>query len=447
MASVGKVGKKWRVRWRELRVVVDGAGVEQRSWAWRERRCPDKATADRLAREIEQAAALGERWQDQRERPVVTIGRIALDYVGAAIRDPATPKATEEFRATMLGALLRWAGEETPVAELSVGFLREFADSLPGQGRKAVTRHRKVREAELLWAWAHDDPDRYPGVPVPRRITDRRRPSSVRQPAPVVALARPTWADLDAVISKLRSDRAQWHARLATVLRYTGLRAGQGLSLRWEDVSLERGVLWVRAGVPGAKRGAGRAVPLHEALVEELAGWGRREGLLFPGPEGRPMPTARPNLPFRRAWERSEVDPRKWASAPDPEVPGARAHARPTHAFRAGVMGGLLAAGVPLERVEYLIGHARGSTIAAYIPEGDPESVPMWEVLVQDVARIPRIGEAEDDQVAALPDRPAAEASSPAAEPPAPRKRAAPGRSLYARAAGAVKGTGTEGTP
>ena len=157
------------------------------------------------------------------------------------------------------------------------------------------------------------------------------------------------------------------------------------------------------------------------------------------------MPTARPNLPFRRAWERSDVDSRKWASAPDPEVPGARAHARPTHAFRAGVMGGLLAAGVPLERVEYLIGHARGSTIAAYIPEGDPESVPMWEVLVQDVAKIPRIGEADDDDVAALPERPAAEAPSSSPARVTPRKRVGRGKSLYARAAGAVKGTGTEG--
>ncbi len=53
----------------------------------------------------------------------------------------------------------------------------------------------------------------------------------------------------------------------------------------------------------------------------------------------------------------------------------------------------LLAAGVPLERVEHLVGHARGSTIAAYVPEADPESVPVWQALVEEVARIPRLEE------------------------------------------------------
>jgi integrase len=441
MASVSRVGKKWRVRWRELRVIADGPAAEERSWAWRERRCPDKATADRLAREIEQAAALGEKWEDRREQGVATIGRIALDYVAAAIRDPQTPRATEEFRATMLGALLRWAGEDRPVTDLSVGFLRDYADSLPGEGRKAVTRHRKVQEAERLWSWSFNDPDRYPGVPVPRRVTDHRLPGAVRQPPPVVSLARPTWADLDAVIAQLRGDRAEWHARLAMILRYTGLRAGQGLSLRWEDIDLEREVLWVRAGVPGAKRGGGRAMPVHPSLVEELAGWGRRDGLLFAGPGGRPLPSARPNLPFHRGWVRSGVDPTKWASAPDPDVPGARAYARPTHAFRAAVMGGLLAAGVPLERVEYLIGHARGSTIAAYIPEGDPESVPMWEVLVADVAKIPPVEEASGGNVVVLP----APADLPEVASAAGGQRRAPrGESLYARASVAVSGTETE---
>ncbi len=401
MASISRVGKKYRVRWRELSVVVDAAGVAQREWKWREKRAPDRATAQRLAREVEQAAALGEAWHEQREQPVVTLGRIALDYVAAAVADPATPEATAKFRASMLSAALKWAGEETPASELGVRFLREFADSLPGEGRKAVTRHRKVRELEFAWAWAFDDPETYPGVPIPRRVTDRRRPSSVRQPVPVVALARPTWADLDATVHALRRSRAAWHGRLGTLLRYTGLRGGQALSLRWEDVDLERAVLWCRAGVSGAKRGRGRALPMHAALVAGMAGWGVRSGFVFSMEDGRKFPVARPNRPFRAAWKKAGVDPAKWDAADDPDVPGARAQGRPTHGFRAGVMGELMAAGAPLERVEYLVGHARGSTIAAYLPEADPESVPVWAMLVEDVARIPEIGEPEQAVVEA----------------------------------------------
>ena len=43
--------------------------------------------------------------------------------------------------------------------------------------------------------------------------------------------------------------------------------------------------------------------------VETLAGWGRRGGLLFPGPGGGPLPSDRPNLPFHQGWERAGVDP------------------------------------------------------------------------------------------------------------------------------------------
>ena len=443
MASIKKVGSKYRVRWRELQVVLDDSGIERREWKWKEKRCPDRATAVALKLEVEQAAALGQTWSDRREQPVVTIGAMALDYIAAAIRDPGTPEATSKFRATMLGALLRWAGEDRPAADLSVGFLRDYADSLPGEGRKAVTRHRKVQEAEHLWDWAYDDPDRYPGVPVPRKITDKRKPGAVRQPVPVVALAYATWADMDAMIGCLGS-KAPWHRRLAVLLRYTGLRASQALGLRWEDVALERGVLRVRAGVAGAKRGMGRALPMHSALVEEMAGWGQRSGLVFRAPQGRrSMPGGRATVPFRKAWEQAGVDPAKWDKAPDQEIPGARANARPTHAFHGGFKAELEAAGVPAERAAYLIGHKRGATVAAYVPEGRPESVPLWKKLVEDMASVPRIAEAGDSNVVALA------SSLDAAEAGAKKRaqvshRAARGESLFARAAETVVEAGTE---
>ena len=434
MASIKKVGSKYRVRWRELQVVLDDSGVERREWKWKERRCPDRTTAVALKLEVEQAAALGSAWSDRREKPVVTLGRIALDYIAAALRDPATPEATSKFRATMLNALLRWAGEDRPASDLSIGFLRDYADSLPGRGRKAVTRHRKVQEAEHLWDWAYDDPDRYPGVPVPRRITDKRKPGAVRQPVSVVALDYATWADMDAMIRCLGT-KAPWHRRLAVLLRYTGLRASQALGLLWEDVALDRSVLRVRAGATGAKRGMGRALPMHSALVEEMAGWGQRTGLVFRAPKGQPsMPGGRATAPFRQAWERAGVDPAKWDKAPDPDVPGARANARPTHAFHGGFKAGLEAASVPGERAAYLTGHKRGATVAAYVPEGRPESVPMWKKLVQDMQRVPRIGEAGETKVAAALASVSAPSEAEVREAPRPAPRAARGESLFARA-------------
>jgi integrase len=436
MASIEKKDNgKYRVRWHERRVRLDADGVERRDWKDREKTCPDRATAVTLKREIERAAALGENWSGRREQAVVTVGRIALDYIAAAIRDPATPEATTKFRATMLGALLRWAGEERPVSDLSVGFLRDYADSLPGEGRKAVTRHRKVQEAEHVWDWAYDDADRYPGVPVPRRITDKRKPGAVRQPVPVVVLDYATWADMDAMIGCLGT-KAPWHRRLAVLLRYTGLRASQALGLRWADVALDRGVLRVRAGATGAKRGMGRALPMHPGLVDEMAGWGQRSGMVFRAPDGQPaMPGGRATEPFRKAWGRAGVDPAKWDKAPDPELPGARANARPTHTLHGSFKAELEAGGVPNERAAYLTGHKRGATIAAYIPEGRPESVPLWKKLVEDMVTVPRIAKASTGKVVALRDGVAPTQVAPivAGRPRTPR-----GRSLHARAVQAV---------
>ena len=341
----------------------------------------------------------------------------------------------------MLGALLRWAGDDRPATDLSVGLLRDYADSLPGRGRQAVTRHRKVQEAEYLWDWAYDDPDRYPGVPVPRKITDKRKPGAVRQPIPVVALDYATWADMDKMIAALGT-KAPWHRRLAILLRYTGLRASQALGLRWEDVALDRAVLRVRAGAPGAKRGMGRALPMHPGLVEEMAGWGVRSGLVFRAPKGRSsMPGGRATLPFRKAWARAGVDPTKWDKAPEPEVPGARANARPTHAFHGGFKAELEAAGVPAERAAYLAGHRRGATVAAYIPEARPETVPLWKKLVEDMATIPKLGEPDASKVTALSTT--AEVPTNLTPLAASRTRAPRGTSLHARAASAV----AEGVP
>ena len=185
------------------------------------------------------------------------------------------------------------------------------------------------------------------------------------------------------------------------MLRFTGLRVSQVLQLQWSDVDLARGVLRVRAGAVGAKKGAGRALPMHASLVQELAGWGIREGLILPRPDGHPWRGDAPVEPFRRAWLRSGVDVAKWGVGESDE-PGARAKTRVTHAVRAAVLTGLLGAGVPLDRANYLIGHARGATTDAYVAQGRPESSALWPLLVRDIASLPRIGETQEEVIPIL---------------------------------------------
>jgi hypothetical protein len=78
---------------------------------------------------------------------------------------------------------ISWAGGEAP--ELCLSMLERYADSLPSDGRKASTRHRKVLAVEAMWVWARKRPDLFPGVPAPMAITGDDA-ESVKPPPPVV---------------------------------------------------------------------------------------------------------------------------------------------------------------------------------------------------------------------------------------------------------------------
>lgn len=394
MASYRKRGNSYVVMWREPEPLVTEKGTSTR---WRQvcRSVPDEATAKRLVVDVEQAAALGQRWVDARFTAVATLRAAVLAYIKAAV-DAGAPLATQRFRSSMLGTFLGYLnareendrGVRIPVTDLSLTLLERYAASLPAEGRAAVTRHRKVLEVERMWAWAFERPDRFPGVPQPRRYTgggadaDRLRP-----PPPVVASAAPTWAEVDAMIGKLE---IEWHCRVALVMRYTGLRASQACGLRWEDIDVERRVLQIRAWIPGAKRSRPRVVPIAKPLVEEMETWGQRVGLVFRrryrgqqekgAYRGDALTT-----PFRRAWTHAEVPPDRW----DGSGTGDRGRASPTHAIRRCVRTELLRAGVEEALVLYLVGQSQGITAAAYVPEGSPEQSPYWPRLVDAVSRIP----------------------------------------------------------
>ena len=403
MATVKRRGSKWYVQWKELRVTRQPDGSDSRKWRTRGRTFPTQAEAKRFAAEVETTQARGERWQDRREDPTVTIRIVALAYTRAAI-DAGAPIATRRFRSSMIGGFLDFLqareedepGARTPVGELSLTLLESYANSLPDEGRKATTRYRKVMEAEKMWAWAFDRPERFPGVPSPRRYTGGSADADkLSPPAPVVALAAPTWADVDAMIDHLK---IEWHRKAATIMRFTGLRASQACGLQWSDFDLERSVLYVRSRVRGAKRSRSRVIPLHPWLVEQMAGWGVREGLLFPrrykDKEGnrRPGPYRGDALvePFRRAWNAAKVSEERWGGVAIDE--SSRGKASPTHAIRRCIRTELIRAGVEEAIVLYLVGQTQGITAAAYVPESSPEQSPYWPRLKDAIGLVPEVG-------------------------------------------------------
>lgn len=110
-------------------------------------------------------------------------------------------------------------------------------------------------------------------------------------------------------------DRPIW----ATAL-YAGLRRGELLALRWEDVDLARGVIRVerayddkgRVEIEPKSRAGRRTVPivgaLRDFLVESKASQGRAEGLVF-GDGTTPFQPSNLWRRAQRAWKQASLEP------------------------------------------------------------------------------------------------------------------------------------------
>jgi integrase len=110
-------------------------------------------------------------------------------------------------------------------------------------------------------------------------------------------------------------DRALW----ATAM-YAGLRRGELLALRWEDVDLAAGVIHVerswdaKEGVVGPKSRAGRrTVPipavLRDFLVEHKLRSGRHVGLVFGTSYAQPFTPSNVRKRANAAWARAGLEP------------------------------------------------------------------------------------------------------------------------------------------
>ncbi len=331
MASIRKRDGKYQVRWED----PDGT--------LRGKTCPTRASALKLKAEVETSIALGRRWVAPDARQAVDLRTMAAYYYvdcGARNRERTLIRKRQ-----MIDGFVDWfedavTGAPTP-DRLNHRLLLDYHAHLSDvrtcryvHGRSPETVRKHIDEVERFWRWAWEFADDYGvEVPTPRSMRLRRqRPR--RHP-------KPTFAEMDAVIRAAKP----WQRRLAIVLRCTGLRVQQAMSLCWDDVDLDRGMLEVRPwlGKTMAER-VGRTVPLAPVLVEILAGWGVREGYLIDWPHEHRLARARD---MKRVWKRSGVRP---------AVFGSGAH----HSFRGGFKTGLRELGADRDAVDFLVGHSLG---------------------------------------------------------------------------------------
>jgi integrase len=168
--------------------------------------------------------------------------------------------------------------------------------------RTKDTARKVVEVVQLMWRWA-DESDRWPDrIPRPRRIEMPRN-----APKPPTA---PTWEEMDACI---QAAKTPWIAKLLTFLRFTGLRVGETMMLRWADIDLERGLMTIDAGITKNKRG--RIVPISPHLVETLSAWPRDTVWVIPSPvRGRDRPRQPRSREVTLAWKEAGVPERVWTS-------------------------------------------------------------------------------------------------------------------------------------
>lgn len=370
-------GKVWILRYDEYETISNDDGALSRVRREKTKSFATKAEAKARRDGILLAHAKGNAFVADQDRPVARIFDIARAYKDAAHTVP-----TARYRYSMYNKLEKHLGEKALVTEFSSDMLRRYAKFVEDDGCKRVDRF--VGEVERMWKWAYERD--YPGVPRPRKIVGQ----DVLVPRPVFPTDTPTFEDCDAMIRQLKG----WPRQVAIVLRYTGIRASQALSLNREDYDLDRQVLWLRGEARGAKGARTRAIPLHAALVAELREWDlpaagpiflSRDVRRVKGPglrDGKEL-----GIALTGAWIAAGVSADKWGAPED--NPGGRTYARPVHCIRAAVLFQLDEQGVPPHISGYLIGHKTNATRAAYVPECQPGASPYWKAMVDAVARLP----------------------------------------------------------
>jgi integrase len=250
-----------------------------------------EATANtRSADELKTVRALSRDWLSWLSEVWGAKPSTVKDY-GFLLREPGEP--FKRGAGTSAGRIMNAFGDR-PAAEVTTTEVSHFLRSLDREGLTArnVNKHREVLASMFAYG-CRSDTFALSDNPVDR--TDKRR-----QPPPaaldyyevkeVEALARcceqgeqrQTRNVLDETEIAARRQEDHQDAEAFRLLFYTGLRLGEVLTLRWDDVDLDGRILFVRRGLSAGeerlpKGGRPRVVPLSTPAMAALARLGTRD--------------------------------------------------------------------------------------------------------------------------------------------------------------------------
>ncbi len=366
---------KWRVRWRELAPGPDGKpqrGADKRLVRLdRSRTVDGKEARDALIAKIRTELEASGSY----ESPTVPLAPVVANLERAAV-------AWLEWKATRCkpSSIVRYTGQmarffagvrtvrgiradEVVTADvLSRDLVTGVVRGWQTEGLSESFVYNASRGVLEMWAWVADDPDNWPGVPVP----PRHGKSVLPRPPVYSAPPAPTLAECDASIRALPS-RAEIARRLGIVLRFTGLRLGQALALRRADIDLNGATMTVRTGKSRLEEAECRTVPVSRSLIAEMRSWAEPLAadcpLIEPRLGSASVQACTKAYRFRAAWESAvaagEARDAVWN-------PTNRKQARPEHAFRAAFQAHLRIAGVAEPVIDALVGHHSSTTRARH---------------------------------------------------------------------------------
>ena len=270
---------------------------------------------------------------------------------------------------SLAGSLTRWFRAVRAVKGLAVDqvvsgktFTMDTVNAVVGRWRDEKyapgTIYQSMAAVVDLWTWAADQPDCRDVIPSPPHNRKMVMPPTVAYEAPQEV---PTWAEADACLRQIRLPVPR---RLATIMRYTGLRLEQAVFIHREDFDLSAATLLIRKGKSQREKALNRTVPIAQGLVADLGDWirGCPVGPLF-------SDLKNPTVPMRSYRNTTKYVTEAWEAATEGgearrEVwaPSNREKARPDHAFRAAFQYHLMDAQVGDNVIDWLVGHAPSTT-------------------------------------------------------------------------------------
>lgn len=244
----------WYLRWWE-----PTAGGQIWKEKWRSTRTRVKKEAEQQRRQLEHQLSIGHQAQ----------GDINWeDFRSLFLRKHAAlkPKTTYDFYERSL-RLFGVISKQRRLRDVDHAVLEDFATERRQQVNSCATVNRDLRHIRAAMKWAkrrkliHDVPDFGPVF----LKEDRKKPTILPE-EDFIAIVRALQGD----VAVQKRSKAWWRTFLY-ISYYLGLRRGETLSLRWQDINFSN--LEVRVQAPTSKSRKERVVPIAAEMSDILKAW------------------------------------------------------------------------------------------------------------------------------------------------------------------------------